>query len=317
MELGYKGTLETTVNKPGTVTLPARKTYDILRELPAGVEVQLVLEQEGWVRLTAGTATFRIPCLPAEEYPALPAVETAAYTPVAAAVLEEMIRKTVFATSHDETRYTLSGVLLVCEGETATMVATDGHRLAHVTRPLAMGKALRVIVPRKALEEVSRFADGEAEVELAQLDNHLVFRRGQALLVTRLIDGHFPDYESVIPKEFARQLTVPHEHLLRGPLRRVSLLANEKTKPVRLELAPEELTLRSNTPELGEAMERIPAAYSGDAMTIGFNARYLLEALAVMDGEEVLLQLNDPLSPGILRSPDDPGFFYVVMPMRV
>ncbi len=318
LELGYRGSLDATVNKPGTVTLPARKTYDILRELPTGAEVTMAVENQGWVRLTSGTATFKVPCLPAEEYPALPHIDDADFSALDSDLLEDMIRKTAFATSHDETRYTLSGVLMVCGDGKTTMVATDGHRLAHIQRPVSMGKELRMIVPRKALDEVGRFAiDSEArEIELASLENHLVFRKGRAVLVTRLIDGQFPDYAGVIPKDFSRRATVDHERLLRA-LRRVSLLSNEKTKPVKVEFEADQLTVRSNTPEMGEAVEQIPAAYDGDAMVMGFNARYLLEVLAVIDDEQVILELNDPLSPGVMRPLGDPQYFYVIMPMRV
>jgi DNA polymerase-3 subunit beta len=318
LELGYKGHLEATVNKPGTITLPARKTYDILRELPAGVEVHMAVANHGWVRITAGSAAFRVPCLPAEEYPALPRIDDVEFSSLNSATLEEMIRKTIFATSHDETRYTLSGVLMVGEADKVTMVATDGHRLAYASSAMSLGKSLRFIVPRKAFEEVGRFAadSDEEEIALAVLENHLVFRKGQSVLITRLIEGQFPDYDSVIPKEFSRHATVEHERLLRA-LRRVSLLSNEKTKPVKIEFESNSMTLRSNTPEMGEATEQISAAYDGESMTMGFNARYMLEALGVMTNEQVKLELNDPLSPGVLRPADQDQFFYVIMPMRV
>ena len=154
-------------------------------------------------------------------------------------------------------------------------------------------------------------------MDVAPLQNHLVFRKGRTTLVTRLIEGQFPDYEGVVPKTFQRRATVEHERLTRA-LRRVSLLSNEKTKPVRIKFAPDTLTLHSNTPEMGEATEEIPAEYQGETMEMGFNARYLLEALSVTTDEHVVLELNDPLSPGIIQPPgDDPQYFYVIMPMRV
>ena len=318
LELGYKGHLDATVNKPGTITLPARKTYDILRELSAGAEVNLALANHGWVRITAGSASFRVPCLPAEEYPSLPRIEDGDFFSLDGGIVEEMIRKTIFATSHDETRYTLSGVLMVSDGSTLTMVATDGHRLAYTSNAVPVGKSFRFIVPRKALEEVNRFAadSDERDIALAVLENHLVFRKGQSVLITRLIEGQFPDYEGVIPKEFSRRVTVDHERLLRA-LRRVSLLSNEKTKPVKIDFESNSMTLRSNTPEMGEAMEQIPAEYTSESMVMGFNARYMLEALAVITSEHINLELNDPLSPGVLRPADQSQFFYVIMPMRV
>ncbi len=318
LELGYKGYLDTTVNKHGTATLPARKVYDILREFPADPLVTLSVENEGWAHIKAGTATFKVPCLPAEEYPELPPVEEADFSAISYEILEEMIRHTTFATSNDETRYTLSGVLVVSDGQDMTLVSTDGHRLAHVKRSVGLGKDLRVIIPRKALEEVNRFASDsdDKEISLASLENHMVFRRGQATLVTRLIEGQFPDFEGVIPKDSSRCALVDHNHLLHA-LRRVSLLSSEKTRPVKIEFEQDHLTLRSNTPEMGEAVEEIQAQYHGEPMDMGFNARYLLEALAVMTSEQVAIELNDPLSPGVLRCHGDEDFFYVVMPMRV
>lgn len=318
LELGYRGSLNATVNKPGTVTLPARKTYDILRELPAGVQITLALENQGWVRIMAGSASFKVPCLPAEEYPALPHIDDVDFAALDSDIVDEMIRKTAFATSNDETRYTLSGVLMMCGEHDTTLVATDGHRLAHIKRPVSIGQTLRLIVPRKALDEASRFAvdSDEQNIDVASLENHLVFRKGRSILVTRLIEGQFPEYEGVIPKEFTRRATVDHERLLRA-LRRVSLLSNEKTKPIKIEFERHGLTLQSNTPEMGEAMEQIPAEYDGEAMVMGFNARYLLEALAVMDDDQVALELNDPLSPGVMRPLGDEQYFYVIMPMRV
>jgi DNA polymerase-3 subunit beta len=199
-----------------------------------------------------------------------------------------------------------------------TMVATDGHRLAHIKRPVSLGKELQVIVPRKALDEVVRFASDsdDKEIAVAPLENHLVFRRGQSTLVTRLIEGQFPDYEGVVPKAFTRRASVEHDRLLRA-LRRVSLLSNEKTRPVKIEFERDALTLRSNTPEMGEAEEQIPAEYDGDAMDMGFNARYLLEALGAMTTDQLVIELNDPLSPGVVRPREDTNYFYVVMPMRV
>lgn len=318
LELGYKGYLATTVNQPGTTTLPARKTYDILRELPAGVSVDLAVSAEGWAYLTAGLSKFKVPCLPAEEYPALPPIDEAEFAEVDSNVFESMIRHTVFATSHDETRYTLSGVLMTCENGSMTMVATDGHRLAHIKQAIDLDKTMQVIVPRKALEEVSRFAtDGESEkIEIAVLPNHLIFRKDRATLVTRLIEGQFPDYQGVVPKEHKATATVTHEGLLRA-LRRVSLLSNEKTRPVRIDFDPQHLTLCSNTPEMGEATDQIPTDYQGDSLTIGFNARYILEALAVTTESDVCLELTDAVNPVILRPSGSDSFFYVIMPMRV
>ena len=318
LELGYEGYLEASANQPGTITLPARKTFDIVRELPAGASVNLKVGSEGWAHITSGSSKFKLPCLPTEEYPALPTIDDAVFTAIDSQVFDEMIRHTVFATSHDETRYTLSGVLMTCENGNMTMVATDGHRLAHVRQPIALDKSLEVIVPRKALEEASRFAtDGESEnIEIAVLSNHLVFRKDRATLIARLIEGQFPDYQGVIPKEYKAIATVGHEGLLRA-LRRVSLLSNEKTRPVRIDFDPQCITLCSNTPELGEASDEIPTDYQGDKLTIGFNARYLMDALAVTSQTDVCLEVTDAVNPVILRPSGSDSFFCVIMPMRV
>ncbi|MDE0207083.1 MAG: DNA polymerase III subunit beta [Candidatus Tectomicrobia bacterium] len=318
LELGYEGYLDTTVNQPGTTTLPARKTLDIVRELTAGDSVSVKVESDGWAHITSGSSKFKVPCLPADEYPELPAVDEAVFTSIDGQVFNEMIRHTIFATSQDETRYTLSGVLMTCEGGNVTMVATDGHRLAHVKQPMALDNPSQIILPRKALEEVSRFTtDGESEtIEIALLANHVVFRKERATLVTRLIEGQFPDYQGVIPKEHSAVATVGHEGLLRA-LRRVSLLSNEKSRPVRIDFDSECLTLRSNTPEIGEASDQIPVEYEGDELTIGFNARYLMDALAATSDNNVCLEITDAVNPVIFRPSEGDSFFCVIMPMRV
>lgn len=322
LELTLKGTMIGEVVRDGVITLPARQTFDIVRELPTGCTIELRVDEQNRVELTAGRAFFRMPGLPGEDFPPFPPFEGAETFALTAATLREMIVKTAFCTSPDETRFALRGALFALgEGE-LRMVATDGHRLAFIRRAceVAGPGPTQVIVPRKALEEMRKnleaTQDESDKVMLSLLDQHLLFRKGNIWLTTRLIDGQFPSYERVIPKGHPKHVVLPKQALL-GTLRRVSVLAAEKSRPVRLQLAPGLLTVLSESSEFGEARDELETDYQDEAVTVGFNARYLLDALGVLDDEQVRLEVKDAVSPGVLRPAADADNLYVIMPMRV
>ncbi|MBI3328980.1 MAG: DNA polymerase III subunit beta [Nitrospinae bacterium] len=322
LELTFKGIMAAEVGREGVITLPARETFDIVRELPVGATLELRVTEQQRVEITAGRAFFRVAGLPGEDFPPFPPFEGADSFPLPAATLREMIAKTAFCTSQDETRYALRGALFALQEGEIRMVATDGHRLATIRRVCeGIGSAAKqVIVPRKALEEMRKNLEASAgegeEVMLALLDQHLLFRKGNIWLTTRLIDGQFPAYERVIPKGLPKQVHLPKEGFLRT-LRRVAVLAAEKSRPVRLQLAPGVLTVLSESPELGEARDEVETDYADAAVTVGFNARYLMDALGVLDADEVVLEIKDAASPGLLRPVSDADNLYVIMPMRV
>jgi DNA polymerase III subunit beta len=315
------------IAKEGAVAVPAKSLYEIVRSLP---EQHVTLKKAGnnYLEVKSGASEFRIVGLPAEDFPALPKFERVSFVNVKPAELLEQIDRTSFAASTDETRYNLNGVFFEPQGPVLRMVATDGHRLALSEKPLAGDYALKkgVILPRKGLQELKKLlaeaaeATGEEEVEskLGFVENSAIFRRPGVVLAMRLIEGLFPDYKQVIPKQGEKILKVGRARLLET-LRRVSLLASDKSHAVKLELSAGLLRVLSQNPDLGEAKEEVPVDYAGEPLKIGFNARYLTDVTAVLKSDDVQLELADDLSPGVLRGagPEDAGYTAVVMPMRI
>lgn len=322
LEVGLRGAHPAKVEKSGALTVAARKLYDIVRELP-DESVQLTAGSDGYLEIRCGRGRFSLAGTAAEEYPSLPDFQPGRLVRLQAAVLGQMIDRTMYAASVDETRYNLNGVyfeVLPNPGK-IRMVATDGHRLALVDRTAGSdleGLASGVIIPRKGLAELKRLVDEEDadEVEIGFEGNSGLARKGSVTLVMRLIEGEFPNYQQVIPKPPESPLTLPSEPLVRA-LRRVALLSAERSRAVKLELADGRLVLSSSNPDLGEAQEELEVDYEGETLSIGFNARYLLDSLGALDAKEVRLGIRDANSPAELRPTEDEESLAVVMPMRL
>ena len=323
LEIGVTTSHPAEVRKAGAVALKHKELYDIVRALP---EKSLVIKREAnnRVKLTSGAAEFNIVGQPAEDYPPFPRSEKVSFVTVEPTALLEMIEKTQFAISADETRHNLNGVFFETGEGNVKMVATDGHRLSLVQRPLEGTFNLKrgVIVPRKGLFELRRLLgeDATGTCELGFTETSGVFRRGDVMMVMRLIDGVFPDYAQVIPKESERTITIDRPRLL-DTLKRMSLLSSDRsTNAVKFELGADSLKVTSQNPDLGDAREEIAVEYSGKPMQIGFNARYLMDVLQVVDGTQVNVELSDELSPGVLRPTAEGGgarYTAVIMPMRI
>jgi DNA polymerase-3 subunit beta len=260
---------------------------------------------------------------PAEEYPTLPEFSPEKTVPMPAAILSAMIESTMYAASVDETRYNLNGVYFEVLGDQGDirMVATDGHRLACVDRKIegdASALTSGVIIPRKGLGELKRLVDevDAEEIELAFGSQSGLARKGDVTLVMRLIEGEFPNYGQVIPKEPGRHLVLSSEALVQS-VRRVALLSSERSRAVKLELGQGQLIISSNNPDLGDAREELDVDYAGDSLTVGFNARYLLDAVSAIRTKEVRLSFHDELSPCRITPPEDESSLAVVMPMRI
>lgn len=324
LEIGVTGTYPAEIAKPGGVAIRHKEFFDIVRALPERTAV-LRREANNRVRLTSGSAEFNIVGQPAEDYPPFPRAEKVPLVAIEPGQLLEMIEKTQFAISADETRHNLNGVYFEPAEGVVRLVATDGHRLCFVERTLAGDFGLKrgVIVPRKGLLELRRLLseDGTGSAELGFTETSGLFRRGDLTMVMRLIDGQFPDYMQVIPKEADRTVQVDRPRLLET-LKRMSLLSSDRsTNAVKIELQTDLLRVSSQNPDLGEAKEEIVVAYQGTPLQIGFNARYLMDILQVIDTPQVRLELCDELSPGVLKPATDgtPESRYtaVVMPMRI
>jgi len=318
LEVGVSGEHAAEVLREGSVAVHARSLYEIARNLPENV-VRLKKGANNRIEVSSGTAEFKVVGQDPDEFPALPRLEGYTFAPVESGALLEMIEKTSFAMSSDETRYNLNGVLFDPRESGTRMVATDGHRLALIEKPLAASSGLTrgVIIPRKGLMELRRLLAEETSVpgELAFNENSGVYRRQGLVLVMRLVDGQFPNYDQVIPGVGESPLPLPRARLLEM-LRRVALMASDKASSVTVELGPNLLRATSRNPELGEAREDMVIEYAGAPMKVAFNARYLQEVLSAIETDQVMFDMADELSPCVLRPSDNGGYLSVIMPMR-
>jgi DNA polymerase-3 subunit beta len=308
------------VKRKGMLTAGARKLYEMVREIPEG-EVRIRQQDNNWIEVSAGKSRFRLVGLDPREFPAMPDGSTAnTGVRVSGETLNELIEHTIFAVSADETRVNLNGIYV--EGVDSTrlrLVATDGHRLAMITRPVERAElAKAVTIPRKAVMELRKVLEsGDEPVELSVDGGVAHARRGNVQMSMRLIEGEFPDYHQVIPAKAERIASVDATSLL-AALRRVSVVSSERTRGVKLQLEGQRLELSTINPDVGEAAEEIDVEYDGEAVSIGFNARYLMDVLGVIPPDRrVEIGLNDEVSPGIIRSAGDADYCYIVMPMRL
>lgn len=328
LEIGMRGLYKATVLEAGGVTISARKLYEIIKELPSG-EIELTSGDNNWTTIQAGKSQFKVVGLPSGDYPALPSIEREGLTPLAGAGLLELIRKTLFAAGDNDARYILNGLLVslsTTEKKTTLLrlVGTDGHRLAVAEREVGAPNAkqpaqdIKAIIPKKAAQEMRRLLEegGDEEPLIGFTKNLMIFRKSGLLLTSRLMEGNYPNYQQVVPKESGKRIAV-NRGLLESALRRVSVLSKDKANAVKVTFAPGGMTLFSSNPDYGEATEELVARYEGEALNTGFNARYLLDALSVMDGESVSLQMDTALSPCLIQEAESPGFKCVVMPIKI
>jgi DNA polymerase-3 subunit beta len=315
------------ITTPGGVTIEAKRLFDVVRSLP-DEDVHFTLQENNSMLIESGTAKFRLLGLPAEDYPTLPTVNVAEAFTLPLDELKTMVGKVKFAITHEETRFQLNGALLKVQPNKMEMVATDGHRMALINFPSGItgkgkkGSDLTILIPRKALDEILRLESAEeGTVRFGVSDNQLFFEAGERRLLARMIDVNFPNYMEVISRDNDRRVMVDRERLL-STIKRISLVANERTRAVRFDFAPGKLTVSSTNPELGDARETVPIDYAGQPFFVGLNAAYLMDFLSATDTPSVSLDLKDENSQCIGRpasaSEDLPyDYLYVVMPMRL
>ncbi len=324
MDLEILESVASDVARAGAITAPAHTLYDIVRKLPDGAQVELALDQDGsHLVLRAGRSRFNLPCLPVDDFPAMSA---GAYThsfSLSAVDLRGMIDRTRFAISTEETRYYLNGIHLhatTSDGVSVLRsVATDGHRLARVEVPLPEGAAGMpgIIVPRKTVTELRKLIDETGmDVAVSLSDSKIRFAFDDTVLVSKLIDGTFPDYERVIPLDNDKILEVDCAALGKA-VDRVSAISTEKSRAVKMALEKGQVTLSANSPDAGSAVEEVEASFDANPIEIGFNSRYLLDILAQVEGDAVRLIMADASAPTVLRDVADGSAVYVLMPMRV
>lgn len=318
LDIGLKGRYKAKVSSAGKTTVLAKKLHDIVRELPDG-NVVVKVDDDNRCRVVCGKSKFNLATIGAADFPAFPAYDSAGLVGLDGEMLAEMIRKTSFAISQDETRMTLNGALLEVSPTRVRMVATDGHRLAFIEREGAfkVKETEKSIIAKKAIAELSKMlAEGEEPLKFHRHDNHIIFEKGVQALAVRLIEGAYPNYEQVIPKDFTGEAKAPVAELIHG-LRRVVTLADEKSHMIRFTLSAGKLELLSEGGEIGEARDEIAIEYSGPEFVVGLNANYMLNILDITGHESVILKMQSQLSPVLALSPADSGLKCIVMPMRL
>ena len=310
------------VTREGSVTVPAHLLYEIVRKLPDGAQLELDQNQDkGRVAVIAGRSRFALQALPPEDFPDLASGDTGNTFSVSAEDFKFLIEKTRFAISTEETRYYLNGIYLhdVPSGPFLRAVATDGHRLAQaqIARPEGAANMTGVIIPRKTVLEVAKLLEGQdSDVVISLSSSKIKFEIGQIMLTSKLIDGTFPDYERVIPRNNDKILEIDRK-LFSDAVDRVSTISMEKSRAVKLAVSDSRVSLIVNNPDSGSAEEEVAATYTADDMEIGFNARYLLDVASQVKDETLRFELQDAGSPTVIRDPKDARALYVLMPMRV
>src|SRR5918993_2164375 len=326
LEVALRSQCDATITKPGSLTLPAKKLYEIVKALPE-TDVRIAEDKNG-VKVAADRFDSRMQTLPKEDFPAVPEASGTANAMLPRSAVKEMVAKTQFAITGEDTRFFLNGALFILGTSSMSLVATDGHRLALVNvdrpkgspKPSKDGEEVRAILPRKTLWELGKLlTEGEGDIRYERGENHLFFDVGGRMLISRMIDGQFPAYERVIPKGNDRRIEFERDRLTNA-VRRVALLSNERSRAVKLLIDGGKVEVTSSSPEFGEAKEQLNVEYSGPAMQICFNAQYVLDFLSVVETDAVALELKDEVSQALMR-PVNPAegheYTYVIMPMRI
>ena len=344
LEVSVRSSLTASVIREGGLSVSARKLHEIVRALPDS-DVQFKSDGENWATIVCERSRFRIMGLPKDDFPTLPTPGKAPRITFGIQPFREMVQKVIFAVAVEDARFALNGALMILSKNSVSLVASDGHRLAHVSRPLAgpwpkeADDEIRVVVPQKALGELSRMAEEiGGEIVFSREENQMFFEMGRCILTSKLLEGQFPNFEKVLPK--GNDKIVELERMVFGDaLRRVSLLSSERNRAVKVALAPGKLEISAKNPEIGEASENLSIEYEGAEIEVGFNAKYILDFLSVVEADRVIFEMKDDATQGLLKpaagappkkakgakEKDKDGepttlggeYNYVVMPMRI
>jgi DNA polymerase-3 subunit beta len=323
LDLSLRTSCSAKVKKEGACTIPARKLHDYVKLLP-DAEITIKLLDNHWVSIRCGRSNTKMVGMARANFPTLPIFPNSGVVKIPAQVLRNLIAKTGFAIANEESRYTLNGGLMMIKPESITMVATDGHRLAHVERSGekfdGVSGELKTLIPKKAMDELKSLLDSTdvESIEFAKDESTLYFRIGQRLLTSRQLTGQFPNFEAVLPKDNSKSINL-HGDELAAAISRVAQFADERSRAVRLKLENGELKLSASSSETGESEDSLETDYKGESLTIGFNAQYIIDFLKAAGHGDVKLELKDPQSAGQLRPADseDYKYRYIVMPMRI
>ncbi len=315
LEVGIRGSIPAQIEEAGATTLPAKKLVSIIRELPMG-DITIEVDEDNTAVIRSGTGVYKIRGLSRGEFPPLPEFEDAAEFDIPQSALAKGLRRVAYASSTDETRYVLNGVYSVFAEGKLTLVATDGRRLAltELALDIEPEEDLRIIIPSKAVNELVKLLGEEGAVRMSITQSRAAFMVGDLLLVTQLVDGKYPNFQQVIPDETKERISLDRETLL-ATVKRVSILANDKSSIVKLAFTENNLEVSADAPEIGEARESLPIIYKGQDFQIAFNPEFLMAPLRYLPDEEIFLEVIDGMSPGVFKVKEP--FLYVIMPMRI
>jgi DNA polymerase-3 subunit beta len=323
LELSIRTSCEAKIKKEGAGTIPAKKLLELVRLLPEG-EIKVKLLENHWVEIVSDRKKYKLVGMAKENFPALP-VMPHTLVRIPAAIIENLIRKTKFAISMEESRYTLNGGLLILKPDTLAMVATDGHRLALAEtdhKLTGLNGEVKVLIPKKAMDEVEKLSSAagsdDALIEFAKDESHLFFQVGHRLLISRILTGQFPNYEAVLPRDNNKTVVIERAELS-DAVRRVSQLADQRSHAVKLAVSKEGIEISASSPEYGEAKENIEKEFKGEPIAIGFNSSYMLDFLGAAADGPISIELKDEQSAGQMRPLADESYRYryIIMPMRI
>jgi DNA polymerase III subunit beta len=316
LDLSVRCAVEAEVSKAGATTLPVRRLSSIVRELPDS-DIEIDVDDKNSAALRCGSSFFRIIGLSEDEFPPIPKADGKHSYHMEQGAFKDMLRKTSYAASMDESRFVLNGVFLSFKAGKLTMVATDGRRLALVEKEVEFPQEAEadMILPSKAVAELQRALQDEGALNITAAENQIIFQFGEIFVSSKLIEGTYPNYRQVIPPQCLERVMVERETLLTA-LRRVSILISDKSNATKLTFSKSKgLVISLETPDVGEAQEKVPIKYSGKDMSVAFNPEFMMDPLKSLDNDEVAIELTDELSPGVIKC--DKPFLYVLMPMRL
>lgn len=315
LDVGISLNLPVEIIEEGSITVPAKRFFEIIRDLPEGL-VNIAVKKNNSVFIESQKCFFKLMGLPKEEFPKLPALHENEKITIDQQLLKNMFNLTSFAVSRDETRYILNGVLFIVKDKGLRLVATDGRRLALIEKELPSPCAFKkeAIVPTKAIQELVRNLQDEGQVQITFSENQIAFQFNNATVVSRLIEGQFPDYEQVIPKEGKSRIVLDREKFL-WAAKRVSILTSPDSQSIKIELFKNKLIFSKHSPDMGEAKEEIDIEHKGAELSVGFNPQYLIDALKNLRDETVSLELSGSDSPGVIRA--NGSYVYIVLPMQL
>ena len=316
LEVGVECEIQATVNNEGGIAIPAKKISDIVRELP---DAPVAISTENNIaKVTCEKTAFTLSGMPREDFPQIPLFPKTESFEISQSLLKDMIKKTMFAVSTEELRYALNGIFFQTKDKELRLVATDGRRLSMIKNEIdiKLKEKLGVIIPNKAIQELNLILGDEGNISIACSANQIFFKTDNITLSSRLIDGQFPNYEQVIPSKCDKKVLLKTDRFLQS-LRRVSILASEKSNSIKFSLEPNTITISANTPELGEARDEFDVDYSGEKLQVAYNGKYVMDVLKNLGSEDTQLELNQPLSPGVFRPAKDDNYTNVIMPIKL